>query len=515
MASTIDTLLAQYKASGGTGVTVDQVKTAANSTPVPEGTVSGGKTFSGGSWVPTPVGSTPVPEGTVSGDKIFKSGTWVMNTPTQTGGSTGGGLASSVAGMMESALAGQGEYVENPEIAKLMETLKASGADFETLIGRVAGELGTSSSNINEVDRFIQDAIGSQEKFREANKNAAELEFAREGDYMLNKLEAGKTSLMEGGRGNAQQYYMMQLADKEIEKSIRDLESRKMQAIAEGDAKAFDTISQLQLKQLELRQNARDKYFEKLTATAGLIGQRANIVKDAISLMQGADKDKRDYLLDRARMNVNAAATIGDAMIEEAKLSAMQNKANEVDKYLSPGFYSAAIETQIGANAAEAMEKISNGLSTGSMSEQDAFSQLKLAVEQAITISGMRAEPGAIADKYHANIDPQTGEIISFNFGGYTLTPEGTIAGSGSFWDDMFSPDLSGVTNTMQSIFSSPGSMSVAPSGTDIGDPGWNVFDFGPWLQTVMGGSSMNPQIDSNGNLMSLGGNPVIEKKNR
>ena len=52
-----------------------------------------------------------------------------------------------------------------------------------------------------------------------------------------------------------------------------------MQAIAEGNAKAFEAMSGLQVEQIKFRQDARNNYLQGLSSVAG-IKKHADIVID-------------------------------------------------------------------------------------------------------------------------------------------------------------------------------------------------------------------------------------------
>jgi hypothetical protein len=423
-----------------------------------------------------------------------------------------GGVADAVRQMISNA-GNFPAYKEDPRIQPLLDKISQSGVDMDTLINRATSELGSISSSQSEVDQYINQAIETQNKFRESVRTAAEQQFNRESDYTLQKLDAERTALLESGRGNAQQYYVMQLLEKETEKSLRDLESRKLEAIASGDAKAYEVISNLQLKQLELRQNARQKYFENLVSMAGMESKKSDMYSSMLSNIRQMNTDRLNYEIENYKARISEANTIADAMVNEAHLRiaarelALRERENSSLNLLpSPGWATFELQDRAGGILNDSYSKIAERLKSGeydsmavqlglSSPEQVAFLELEDAAKSMERQVGPNATPRAIREML-GGVYADSGEFIGYRVGNMLLTREGQQSQKNSpFWDMILNPSPTNIYNNLyKSILNSlpiPG-----------GPAGRAIFD----LLT----------IDPNtGDLRTPDGRPVVEKKNR
>jgi hypothetical protein len=423
-------------------------------------------------------------------------GTSYPETPASTGSTAGSGITDAVRGMVNDA--GQfPDYQEDPRVQALLDQLAQSGADLGALVDRATSELGSVSSSQNEVDKYISDAIETQNKAREANRTAAENQFSREYDYTLNKLEGERTAAMEGGRGNAQQYYAMQLMDRDIEKSLRDLESRKMEAIASGDAKAYEVISGLQLKQLEMRQSARQKYFENIMSVAGLAGKQADIYGTMVSNLRQMSTDRLNYEIQGYRSKLDAASTIGDALIAEANLRISERELDireaesDADGKLiaPPGWGNFNIYNAATSSYYDAFSEISNNLANDEIDSAEAYRQLSDRIKQIWMSAGPNVTRDAFERAMQVKID-DNGNVLSINMSpGVVLTPNGMSDGS-----DKNAPWAEMVLNPWDA-------MSSWTSGQ-------KYYDglYGDLFKGLI--------IDEDGGLRTPDGKPVVEKKN-
>lgn len=142
--------------------------------------------------------------------------------------------------------------------------VSSAGFDPNTVASMMQDTIGSVSSSNDTIDASIGAAIQSQKEAAAANAAALESQYSRESSYQANDLNSQRTALMEAGRGGAIGSYALQAVDTQIEKSLRDLEQRKNELVLQGNAAAASKISELQVQQLQFKQEAQQKVFSNL-----------------------------------------------------------------------------------------------------------------------------------------------------------------------------------------------------------------------------------------------------------
>jgi hypothetical protein len=150
------------------------------------------------------------------------------------------------------------------------EALASAGFDVETVLNSLQNEAGSVTSSDDTIDASFSRAIAGQKEAALANQQSVESQFGRESVYLLDNLTQQRSSILEAGRGGATGSYGLQIVDREIEKSLRDLEQRKSELVLQGNAAAANEISKLEVQQLQFRQQAQQQTFSNLLQLGGI-----------------------------------------------------------------------------------------------------------------------------------------------------------------------------------------------------------------------------------------------------
>jgi len=142
--------------------------------------------------------------------------------------------------------------------------VSSAGFDPNTVASMMKDTIGSVSSSNDTIDASIGAAIQSQKEAAAANAAAIESQYGREAGYLSDNLQNQRTSMIEGTRGGAYGGYALQVVDTQIEKSLRDLEQRKNELVLQGNAAAASKISDLQVQQLQFKQQAQQQLFSNL-----------------------------------------------------------------------------------------------------------------------------------------------------------------------------------------------------------------------------------------------------------
>ena len=153
-----------------------------------------------------------------------------------------------------------------------------SGFDFGTLSTMMQNEIGYMTSSLNTVDSISQKAITGTQAAADDNAKALESKYSRDHDYMLNDLTNQRTSIVEQGRGSAFSATALNAVDEKITKSLRDLDQRKNELILQGNSAAASKIADLQIKQIEFRQQAHQQVFANLLSMGNYGIQKKQLV---------------------------------------------------------------------------------------------------------------------------------------------------------------------------------------------------------------------------------------------
>ena len=134
------------------------------------------------------------------------------------------------------------------------------------------------TSSLNTVDAISQKAITGTQTAADENAKAIESKYSRDHDFMLNDLTNQRTAIVEQGRGSAFSATALNAVDEKITKSLRDLDQRKNELILQGNSAAASKIADLQIKQIEFRQQAHQQVFANLLSMGNYGIQKKQLV---------------------------------------------------------------------------------------------------------------------------------------------------------------------------------------------------------------------------------------------
>jgi hypothetical protein len=120
------------------------------------------------------------------------------------------------------------------------------------------------SSETGALEKTISDSISSVKQGQAATESRITSDFKSERNYLTNQGEASATTALEGRQGFGTQLAAMRMLTETTDKTLRDLDVRKQDALLANDSAAAQRISDLQLKEYEYRQKAKQDMFNNL-----------------------------------------------------------------------------------------------------------------------------------------------------------------------------------------------------------------------------------------------------------
>jgi len=192
------------------------------------------------------------------------------------------------------------EEVLEESTAAAKEAAASIGGTFERGVGFTPGEGGADAEPAETTDSILSDiaAQASQdiatsepgvlegqvedikeflETGQEARERELESQFARGREDIQEAAAERITSAREASRGlgAASTFSLVKRIEESAEKSIRDLEARKNEAIDSGQFEMADRLGQLQFRAIELKENQKQAAIQNALSIAGLqFGER-------------------------------------------------------------------------------------------------------------------------------------------------------------------------------------------------------------------------------------------------
>ena len=208
-----------------------------------------------------------------------------------------------------------------------VDKLNKAGVNLGVLSEQVLADTGALSSANENIQSFIDKAISKQEEAAKANRASVEATYSVENDYLFNKLQNQRTSLLErsGGTQGAGSSALM-IVDKEIEKNLNNLKKEKDAAILAGDSKAADAISGMYLKQLEYQQQNKRDHLQGVLAAAGIQKDIATIAGTIATSYRNMTNDRLDYQIKSAQLALQKSDSVADNLYRMGMLSISQSK---------------------------------------------------------------------------------------------------------------------------------------------------------------------------------------------
>lgn len=182
-----------------------------------------------------------------------------------------------------------------------------SNALVEMLTKRLTEQgKGISSSANTSLQDSINAAIANTELAGSLTTQRLQSERERELGFAQDRASATITGALESGSGYARQMMALKEMTETTEKSVRDLDKRYQESILAGDAATAQRIADLQIKKLELQQEAETQYMDNLFKAVSLEMQEKQF---NLSYGQEAEKlsldrlaSDRGYEMDKIRL---------------------------------------------------------------------------------------------------------------------------------------------------------------------------------------------------------------------
>ena len=320
-----------------------------------------------------------------------------------------------------------------------VDKLNKAGVNLGVLSEQVLADTGALSSANENIQSFIDKAISKQEEAAKANRASVEATYSVENDYLFNKLQNQRTSLLElGGGTQGTGSSALMIVDKEIEKNLNNLKKEKDAAILAGDSKAANAISGMYLKQLEYQQQNKRDHLQGVLAAAGIQKDIATIAGTIATNYRNMTNDQLDYQIKTAQLALQKSDSAADNIYKMGMLSIAQSELA-----LKQG-ESLALPEDVTAVVGSTLLTVGKGLKDETLTEQDAYNTIMDAYENGkarLQAQGKNTEKNLEALRDRLGIEPD-GMIAAGNtrlgeFGSEaaTLMTQATLADPETFFD--------------------------------------------------------------------------------
>ncbi|RLJ03647.1 MAG: hypothetical protein DRP08_03355 [Candidatus Aenigmatarchaeota archaeon] len=160
---------------------------------------------------------------------------------------------------------------ENKNQNQNLTTGEEKGDEFWTkLKEKLMKDLDIVSSEPTELEKTIQTRIKGLEEAKEKRAKGIEARFERLATEVREEGERRLTAAREARRGFATNIAFFRQIEEATEKSLRDLELRKQEALAAGEVEIAQQISNLQIQELAFKYRAKQDLFENALAAINL-----------------------------------------------------------------------------------------------------------------------------------------------------------------------------------------------------------------------------------------------------
>lgn len=162
---------------------------------------------------------------------------------------------------------------------------------LDTLTKRLLSSEAISSSTTSEIDSRINQAISGVQEAKQANQARIESQYGRYIDTAQRQQQNQITGFREGETGYATSMVALRELVRTTDENVKDLQQRKEELILQGNAEAATQISNLQLQQLQFKQQAQQQAFSNLLGIGNLAtsiqqNQRLQEQQDFTQMMQ-------------------------------------------------------------------------------------------------------------------------------------------------------------------------------------------------------------------------------------
>lgn len=193
------------------------------------------------------------------------------------------------------------------------DTPAGTSALMSQLEKRLLGSAEGISSSSSEIEKAITGAITSQEKSRIAGESRINNDYKAEKDYLMGRNQDDITTFSQGRSGYATQMAALRNLTETTDKTMRDLEVRRQDALMTNDANAANQISTLQMKQLEFKQAKEQEFYNNIFQLTGLGLQQQSQDRAKQEFADKMTFDREQRTIDRQEKMASLATQAGVA----------------------------------------------------------------------------------------------------------------------------------------------------------------------------------------------------------
>lgn len=216
---------------------------------------------------------------------------------------------------------------------------KETKVDPNVLLETVQNQLLKTSGMVSSSQTGIQEAIGAaitgQQKAGEATTERIESQFGREIGFQREQLGQQRTGVLESRRGFATNTAALRQLDERTEKSLRDLEDRKQEALLSNDATTAQSIGQLQIQAIQFQMQAEQNAFSNLLGISQLAVLAQGEERLATSELVSQSQDRIKFLRENQSLkfldNESKRALEKDALLPEGVLDNIGDLSPEAE----------------------------------------------------------------------------------------------------------------------------------------------------------------------------------------
>jgi len=216
---------------------------------------------------------------------------------------------------------------------------------MSTLQDKLMGQADMISSSSTGVEKGIRDAIAGVNTAKDASAQRIESQYGREFDYGVANAAFKREGVMDSRTGFATNNAFLRNLDLNTEKSLKDLDQRKQELLLAGEAAAAEKISELQLKEIEFSQQAKQQAFANSLAMGNFqLGVQAE-KRSADQFKQTFDFNKVAFEYGKQEKIAEIAAQFQIDMSPDDTLDTILTKASKSD-YVKLNKQKAMLEIQ-------------------------------------------------------------------------------------------------------------------------------------------------------------------------
>lgn len=195
-----------------------------------------------------------------------------------------------------------------------------TGATTETnpiislLEKRLTGQAESVSSAQGNVESLINTAITGLQKSQEAGAARITTDYRQQKEDILGQGQRDVNTFSESRSGFGTQFAALRNLVGDTDKSIRDLETRKQDALMANDAATASAIAEMQLKKAEFAMEKEQTFYNNLFQMAGIEVQQSAQKQAATQFKEKLDFDVAQRTIDRQDRMAGLAAEYGVEM---------------------------------------------------------------------------------------------------------------------------------------------------------------------------------------------------------